>query len=115
MLHTVVVSLPEIPLLFNILLCSKARVQFQNCTLEFNSHLLVLHERALELVDLNLISVPVLLKCDSELSDFRVFLLSHLLHRPGKSVQIELVSGVEARYLCLELPVTVSCVFLNAF
>ena len=54
------VVLPRLQLLFNILLLSQTRVQFKHCALKPNSHLLILLESQLKLVDLEFVGAPLL-------------------------------------------------------
>ena len=66
------VILPRFQLLFNILLLSQTRVQFQHRALKFNSHLLILFESQLKFVDLELVSAPLLFHLQGQSLDFCV-------------------------------------------
>lgn len=88
-LHLIVMHLPSGKLLLNIFLLLEKRLEFCNGALKLNSHLLVLVQRNVKLVDFSLILGSSLLHNRVKSLDLSVFLNAERLHLSSKFLNVD--------------------------
>jgi len=100
-------------LLLNVLFLRQASVELENLGLQSQELLLILIQRDLELIDLELVLAALFLEQDRQLLDLLVLLNTHGFHLLGHSQQVGLVLIVELLVLSLELALLLGSLLLK--